>query len=565
MPVIGHDPVACRRRNRLAARQGRNAVPVKLLAQAPPPIDTNNPATEKGLRIITASGTLPRTPAAAMRRINAMRGDDQPALTAEQVHIVYLEAGNSNFIRKYFMFLSDSSLRNIARRGNRSIAFMNSHRTGGLSTPAELPYGRTFAGRFEKAITADDRPFSRTLLGVYMLRGQRPNGANGPSTDELYEGIKAGTIFDVSLGIQGGDEICDVCGYAVDELDAESRELLCLHIPGTHYRMTEEEIDTQLARGVPDGLASFTLQDATAGEVSPVYDGAVPGAGFRKALRAARARNLSASDLEEARRSFGPLAGRRDFTLTPRGPVMPPTRKKVSTNALLRIAEQLGIDLEDDDEGQAPVAPATATVTTTAAPPAPTSTATTQSATEPAPQLSADVEGRFRQLEEQNRQLAATLESERKQREDDGRKQRRATVLAQAANWADQQIRLSAAIPAERQGLISLHAQAAMDDHETPAQVAFVDATATPKLGSRVEALEATWAKRGRHDFTTEHVAPASNNGAPAAANGSAPLVDLSAFSPAGSPQSDPLTERMVSAAASYQNARNGRSGNSAN
>jgi hypothetical protein len=559
MPVIGHDPAACRIRNAKAARRGINSVPVILSARFPGPVDTNDQATEKGLRVITARGTLPRTEAAAVERINKVRGDGHDPLTAEQVYVTYAEAGNSNFISKYFMFLGDSSLRNIARRAERSMAFMNSHRTGGLSTPAELPYGRTFAGRFERAITPDGRRFSRTMLGVYMLRGEYPNGQNGPSTDSLYAGIKAGTIFDVSLGIQGGDEFCDVCGNPLGAYNPETYEDICPHIPGTHRKMTEEEIADSLARGVPGGVCSFTLEDATAGEVSPVFDGAVPGAGFRKALRAARARDLSASDLEEARRSFGPLARRRDFSPeppdrgrpapNPRGPAMPNRKSTVTLANLARVLGELGIEVEDPDEGAAPPAPPPARpATLTAIAAAPT----------PAPERPAGGDDdRHRLLEEQVNRLEQALTAQRAAHEAEARAQRKATVLAQAATWADAQVRLGAAIPAEREGLVGLHAQAAMDDHESPAQVQYRDGSDTPKLGSRVDALAATFARRGRHDFTREHVAPAAAAGAAPA--GSPPLFEFSG--PAG-PQADPLGDRMVAAAEKFQSTRNSHKNN---
>jgi hypothetical protein len=567
MPVPGLDPARCLARNRKAARQGRNAVPVRLAAKAPPPIDTNDPATEAALRIVTARGTLPRTEAAAVDRINKVRGDGQPALTAEQVWVVYLEAGNSNFIRKYFMFLSDSTLRNIARRGERSIAFMNSHRTGGLSTDAELPYGRTFAGRFEQSIDPSGRSFSRVLLGVYMLRGEHPNGPNGPSTDSLYNGIKAGTIFDVSLGIMGGEEVCDVCAGPLDETDPDTGEPLCGHYPGTHENMDDDQIAAQLARGVPGGVASFTLEDATAGEVSPVFDGAVPGAGFRKALRAARARHLSASSLAEARRSFGVLAGRRDFdpepppdrgrkAPQPRGSAMPPSSRKKTVNRadLERVLGELGIELEDDEGGGAhPARPAAVPAAAAAQePPAPG----------PAPQAAAgrpasEADERYLLMQQQVARLEETLTAERTARETESKAQRKATLMAQAVNWADTQVRSCAATPAERKGLIGIYAQAASDDHESPAQVPYFDDADTPKLGTRVEALSALWAKRGRHNFTAEHIAPrdlaAAADGGPAPAP---PVFDVALLS--GQTRQDPVLAQMLDANAGYHGKVNG-------
>jgi len=48
--------------------------------------------------------------------------------------------------------------------------------------------------------------------------------------------------------------------------------------------MSTAEIKAQKVRGVPNGEASYSLRDAICGEVSAVYDGAVPGAGYLKSL-----------------------------------------------------------------------------------------------------------------------------------------------------------------------------------------------------------------------------------------------------------------------------------------
>jgi hypothetical protein len=58
---------------------------------------------------------------------------------ADKALFVYPEAANRNYISKYNMFLGLSTLKNIAATGQAGVSFMNSHRTGGTSTPAELP------------------------------------------------------------------------------------------------------------------------------------------------------------------------------------------------------------------------------------------------------------------------------------------------------------------------------------------------------------------------------------------------------------------------------------------
>lgn len=341
-PTLKLDPERCRRRNRLTALKGRHAAPVKFLL-APP-----EPST-------SARGTLPATEEAALERINQVLGKEgtDKALTADQVYLLYPEVGNTNYIEDRFMFLGRRTLRGIADSAAAGFAFMNSHRTGDLSTPTELPYGRTFAGRYETVRDEAGNLSARTVIGAYMLRGQQPNGSSGPTTDALFAGIEGGTIFDVSLGLYGGDPVCDVCGEDLRAYEP-GEGYLCPHVPGTHRKMSEEEIDAQKARGVTDGVASYTLENAKAAEFSAVFDGAVPGAGFRKAVRLARAGELTGAAFTEANHAY------RSLLLTsPRTKGRPMPKWTSLADLFGRIkaepehAEALGLgDLEEiDDDG----------------------------------------------------------------------------------------------------------------------------------------------------------------------------------------------------------------------
>jgi hypothetical protein len=338
----------CRRRSRLAAARGHAAVPVNLYGSASGP---PGPAPEA--RLVSARGTLPADHAEAVRRINALLGDTAKPLSEEQVHLVYLEAGNSNYIRSRRAFLHESTLRNVARAAEDGFALMNSHRTGGLSAPAELPYGRTFAGRYESLVLPGGKPFQRSIVGAYMLRGEYPNGAAGPSTDALKAAIDGGTIFDVSMGLKPGYRaVCDVCAHELGELDPKTGEPACPHVPGTRRAMTDEMQLAQKDRGVDDGTASWSYVNAMPYEVSAVFDGAVPGAGFRKFLSYSRAGLLSASQLSEGRATYGDLivppssAARRPSA---RAHPLPPTR--VQTMTIRDVLARFGIgpdDLTDD-------------------------------------------------------------------------------------------------------------------------------------------------------------------------------------------------------------------------
>jgi hypothetical protein len=94
---------------------------------------------------------------------------------------------------------------------------------------------------------------------------------------------------------------------------------LCPHVPGTRKFLTDDQQDAQRNRGVDDGVATYSIHDATAGEVSAVFDGAVTGAGFRRMLSAYSRGELSGANLAEARLSYGPiLAARFDLGRSPK-------------------------------------------------------------------------------------------------------------------------------------------------------------------------------------------------------------------------------------------------------
>lgn len=244
-------------------------------------------------------GKLPASDAEALTIINGLRAEGAVALTEEDVYIHYLEAANDNFVSDRFCFLGESTLKNIAQGAAEGFAFLNSHNTGTYVRPPDLPLGRTFCGRYETlpAEGEESSPTRRAVVGIYMVRGVLPNGSNGPGTDDMHRMIDARTVFDCSVGLYEGKAICDVCGNGVWDYDEEYR-FLCPHLPGTTYRMTEDEIATQLERGVTEGCASYTIEEGRANEVSAVYDGAVPGAGFVKAaslsLSAPQRENLTA-------------------------------------------------------------------------------------------------------------------------------------------------------------------------------------------------------------------------------------------------------------------------------
>ncbi len=315
--MANFDGDRCRRRARIAAvRDGVDATHVHFFRG-------NSAYWEAGSRQahgVARTGVMPTTPESAVELINASLAPVSGGeLSLDDIYIHYVEAANSRFIGDRFMFLDASTLKNIANAAASGFAFMNSHRTGGLSAPSELPFGRTFAGRYEEFGDPAGATFGRTVVGLYMLKGVHPNGNAGPSTDDLHRSIEAGTLSDVSMGLVGGLRVCDVCGVDLAERDPDTGGFRCPHAPGTHRELGPEHVEAQTARGVRGGRASYTLVDAMPQEVSAVYKGAVPGAGFRKALALSWVGGLKESEAGEARESYAELLESDDRTFGPKG------------------------------------------------------------------------------------------------------------------------------------------------------------------------------------------------------------------------------------------------------
>lgn len=457
MSHLNTDREKCSRRNRLAGLRGEaECSRVRWLARE-----------DLAAATVSARGTLPKDDAEAMAKINA--NVPGPALTEEQVYIHYMEAASDRFIADRHMFLHSSTLRNIADRANKGgFAFMNSHRTGDVSTPSELPFGRAFAGQY-RTVQADDGTKVRTaVLGVYMLRGQQPNGANGPSTDSLSASISGGTIFDVSMGLYGGERVCDVCGHDFYAKDPEGR-YLCDHVPGTHRKMDAGQIEAQKAKGVPGGKATYTLRDAVPGEVSAVYDGAIPGAGFRKALALKRSNQLSRSDWREALAAY---------------PSLNPDRKDRKMNPLQRLAAYLRqnpdvIDHLDDDEDD--------------------DMETTSRLTQPArfSQGQTGANSASEANDSEVTRLRKELEQERLKNEERDRREAAASLAREAADaqrFAADLVSAKKAVPAEKDELAALHQRLARLDREHPVAGEETNLSLLTKLAD----------KRTKHTLTDE-------------------------------------------------------------
>ncbi len=483
MPIEKLNAERCAQRRRIAARRdGVEASPVRFLREPPPP-------PEVGELLLSVEGALPESHEAEMAAINALIPTSEQPLSAHNVFIHYFEAANDNFVGDRYCFLDASTLKNIAADAAAGIAFMNSHRDGGLSQPSELPFGKTFAGRYEAYVDEAGVQRQRSLVGFYMLRGVLPNGSAGPTTDDLDRMIRGGTVADVSVGLRGGERICDVCGNEVGAYDRHAQEYLCSHMPGSDRKMDDDQKAAQLARGVPKGKASYSLVDARMGEVSAVYDGAVPGAGFRKALGLARMGALSARELGEARHVYGAFLGKEDFAeMAERAEVhppkatttrpAPPARKDKKMNLIERFRAFLG---QLEEEGDADLFETLRTEQAEKEAPPPK--------TEKAPAVPPAIAAQMKAMQERLDAQEARHAEETKRR-----------IEAEAENFADGLIREGKLIPVEKPALLAAFIQACHDDDGLPAKVTFgYGKDQKPLEGGRVDALRALFAARPAH------------------------------------------------------------------
>lgn len=281
---LGLDPQVCHRRNLLAAAMDRaECSRVVWLSSVQP----------------TAPTSVYRLPTDEIDALDRINQRSPKRVRAEDIHLHYMESASNRPILDRWMFLHKSTLLNIVKDAESGFAFMNSHRTGRMSQQSELPFGRAFSGQLHAYKDPDGRDVLASQLGVYLTRGIKPNGANGPSTDDLSKMIDTGTLFDVSMGLYGGTRLCDVCGNDLYAYDEEEEKYLCNHYPGSARKMDANQIEAQKARGVPGGVATYSLVDARPGEVSAVYDGAIPGAGFGKAFQSMRNHRLSPDECDE--------------------------------------------------------------------------------------------------------------------------------------------------------------------------------------------------------------------------------------------------------------------------
>ena len=204
-----------------------------------------------------------------------------PEYLDENPVFVFQAEVSNNTLDAYYTRMDPSSLQNFAEDAKAGISFMNSHRTGGMLTDAEQPYGRSFDAVM---VGSGGRGNSKQRVDewFYIPRSATPNGPGAAGTEDIIRSILTGTGRDISIGFYGGEFRCSICEKNM------ARDWSCWHLPGMEYAVKDKDgKDTDQT-----ALAVAWIHGARQAEASSVYDGATPGCMVKKARRMADAGEL---------------------------------------------------------------------------------------------------------------------------------------------------------------------------------------------------------------------------------------------------------------------------------
>ena len=194
----------------------------------------------------------------------------------------------------YYTRMHRTSQVNYAADAEAGVAVMDSHKTGGMLSDAELNFGRSLTGvRVVPTGQEEDDYAGEVFSQAFTLSNfVLPNGTN---TDSYIGGIRAGLHRDISIGFHKGQQICSICGVDM------YRDFSCWHYPGLYYTKTDAESGDQGRRE----LCWASVQDSHLREWSHVYKGATPRAAVLKAQRRLEAGATDWRDAERLENLYG--------------------------------------------------------------------------------------------------------------------------------------------------------------------------------------------------------------------------------------------------------------------
>lgn len=197
----------------------------------------------------------------------ALAEERAPDRTAFDEHppVFYSAEISSTRLDSYFTRMMPSTLKNYADDATAGVAFQDSHQYAGM----RLTLGRSVRGKYTQARA--DNP-ARTVVDFFTQ--PTLNDLMG----EFVQRIRSGLAADVSVGYSGGTMECSICGKEMYSWwQYYSRDVEpCWHIPGVEYDLVDKAGKPTGERAVAEGH----IEDGHLSEVSTVFDGATPNAGF---------------------------------------------------------------------------------------------------------------------------------------------------------------------------------------------------------------------------------------------------------------------------------------------
>lgn len=169
-------------------------------------------------------------------------------LSADEVYTFPAKLIGDKEIPGRFMRLTPNFLKKISEQAQEGVSLLLDHSWANLGVMT-VPIGRTYDSRIQQ-----DGEELAVYADHYMKKGQEVAGI---STDQIADGIDAGTIFDTSIGFFTTKHICSVCGKNYFSGDC------------SHFRGREYEGKQCIVEHDDGGLMENSL----------VFDGAYPGAG----------------------------------------------------------------------------------------------------------------------------------------------------------------------------------------------------------------------------------------------------------------------------------------------
>lgn len=153
-------------------------------------------------------------------------------LSADDV-FVFSDLMIDDQITSYSSKLHPNLLRKFVKDATRGVGLLMSHDSG------RLPVGRSFSARMQEEYDPELGDLATSVYGDFYIDLGR-NTESNMTTDDIAQGIEAGTIFDTSVGFSAEQWECSICGHDVRDYRN------CSHYPGRKYMVQRENADGEM-------------------------------------------------------------------------------------------------------------------------------------------------------------------------------------------------------------------------------------------------------------------------------------------------------------------------------